>query len=239
MKCNIFYSWQSDLPNRDNRTFLENCIINAIKSNETEISAGLSIAYDRDTKGTTGAPDITEVIFDKISRSDIFICDISIINSDYKGRKSPNPNVLLELGYAAKAIGWERIICMYNLKYGALKDVPFDLEHRRIFSYNSDTENEKINVSKALSEAVKMMYIKGFLYNPLKDHMKGKIDYCLLEILKQISCMLYQSTTMSDALVQTKKLLSLEKDIIIEMLGKRECILGFFAYNDLSKVKNY
>lgn len=48
--------------------------------------------------------------------------------------------------------------------------------------------------------------------------MKGKIDYCLLEILKQISCILYRTITMSDALAQMKKVLSLRKDTIDEML---------------------
>ncbi|MGW8113981.1 hypothetical protein ACVS9P_02160 [Caproicibacterium sp. NSD3] len=237
MKCNVFYSWQSDLPNKDNRSFIETCILKAIKTSETEIVAGLTIAYDRDTKGATGAPDIAEVIFDKIARSDIFICDISIINPDYEGRKCPNSNVLLELGYAAKTIGWDKIICLYNLKYGSLADIPFDLEHRRIFSYNSDVEKEKSNVSKGLSEAIKMMYSRGLLYNPLKDHMKGKIDYCLLEILKQISCILYRTVTMSGALAKTKELLSLGKNDISAMLNKRQAILGFFAHNDLSEVK--
>ena len=179
MKCTIFYSWQSDLPNKDNRSFIENCIEKAIKKDKLGFEAGLTIAVDRDTKKTVGTPDIAGTIFDKIAKTDIFICDISIINGNDKGRKCPNPNVLLELGYAVRTLGWDRIICFYNLKYGDIKSVPFDLSHRRIFCYNSDNENEKEEVSKALSVGIKEMIAKGLISNPLRDHMKGRIDYCI------------------------------------------------------------
>lgn len=60
---------------------------------------------DRDTQGLAGAPDIGDSIYDKIDSADIFIADVTIINQDYAGRKTPNPNVLIELGYAIKALG--------------------------------------------------------------------------------------------------------------------------------------
>ncbi|MBZ9686814.1 hypothetical protein G9F72_010805 [Clostridium estertheticum] len=237
MKFNVFYSWQSDLPNKDNRSFIEECIKKAMKMNAGDINVGEIFDYDRDTKGVSGSPDIADIIFNKISKSDLFICDISIINSDYDGRKMPNPNVLVELGYAAKTIGWEKIICFFNIKYGCLDDIPFDLNHRRIFHYNSDTDNEKQSVAKGLSESIKLMYSRGLLFNPLKDHMKGKIDYNILGILKQISCMVYRIITMSEALAKTPKLLSLKEDQLLSILKKREPILGFFANNDLNSIK--
>ena len=173
MKCTIFYSWQSDLPNKDNRSFIENCIEKAIKKDKLGFEAGLTIAVDRDTKKTVGTPDIAGTIFDKIAKTDIFICDISIINGNDKGRKCPNPNVLLELGYAVRTLGWDRIICFYNLKYGDIKSVPFDLSHRRIFCYNSDNENEKEQPISLIScdeqtiheatEAFQRQYIESIL----------------------------------------------------------------------------
>lgn len=149
----------------------------------------------------------------------------------------PNPNVLVELGYAAKTIGWDKIICLFNTKYGCIVDVPFNLNHRRIFQYNSDTTNEKQNVARGLADAIKLMYSKGLLFNPLKDYMKGKIDYCILGILKQISCLVYGTITMSEALAKTPKLLSLEKGNLLSILEKKEPILGFFVNNDLNKIK--
>lgn len=237
MKCTIFYSWQSDLPNKDNRSFIESCIVKAVKKDKLGLEIGLTVAVDRDTKETVGTPDIAGTIFDKIAKADIFICDISIINGDYEGRKCPNPNVLLELGYAVRTIGWERIICFYNLKYGDIKNVPFDLSHRRIFCYNSDNENEKEAVSKALSAAIKNMIAKGLISNPLRDHMKGRIDYCVLEILKQISCVLYGTVTMSDALAKVTDVLTLTEEKIVEILSANHKVLGFFANNDLDEVK--
>lgn len=237
MKCTIFYSWQSDLPNKDNRSFIENCIEKAIKKEKLGFEAGLTVAVDRDTKKTVGTPDIAGTIFDKIAKTDIFICDISIINGNDKGRKCPNPNVLLELGYAVRTLGWDRIICFYNLKYGELKSVPFDLSHRRIFFYNSDNENEKEEVSKALSVGIKEMIAKGLISNPLRDHMKGRIDYCVLEILKQISCVLVNTITMSDALAKVPEVLNFTEEKIIDILSDNHKVLGFFANNDLEEVK--
>lgn len=237
MKLNIFYSWQSDLPNRDNRSFIEECIKKAIRKCTDDIVVPTVFDYDRDTKGVSGAPDIAEIIFDKIVKCDIFICDVSIVNSQYDGRKTPNPNVLVELGYAAKAIGWDRIVCFFNEKYGCIRDLPFDLNHRRIFQYNSDNKDEKANIVEGLSASIKLMHSKGLLYNPLKDYMKGKIDYCLLGILKQVSCMIYGTVSMSDALAKIPELLSLDEVQLHAYLGNRGPILGFFALNNLSDVK--
>ena len=80
MKSSIFYSWQSDLPNKDNRSFIEDCIKKAIKMDDVNIEAGVIFDFDRDTKGISGSPDISDIIFNKIAKSDIFICDISKIS---------------------------------------------------------------------------------------------------------------------------------------------------------------
>ena len=109
----IFYSWQNDLEGKTHRYFIEKCIKKAL--NRLEKDASIYVGYDRDTKGKNGSPDITTTIFDKIDKSVLFICDISIVNSDYTGRKTPNPNVLIELGYAASKIGWDRIICLFDI----------------------------------------------------------------------------------------------------------------------------
>lgn len=89
MRYNIFYSWQSDLPNKDNRSFIEECLKKAIKMNGTDIYVGEIFDYDRDTKGSSGSPDIVDIIFDKIAKSDIFICDISITIRAMKVEKCP------------------------------------------------------------------------------------------------------------------------------------------------------
>lgn len=134
----IFYSWQSDLPNKYNRGFIENCIKRTVKKYKDTIT----IDADRDVQNNTGSPDIANNIFAKIDDCDLFIADISIINkSKYKifrgkGRPTPNPNVLLELGYAAATLGWDRIVCIYNTNYSELDALPFDLRQYRITDYS-------------------------------------------------------------------------------------------------------
>jgi hypothetical protein len=122
MNNSIFYSWQSDFPSNANRGFIEECIKEAIKMLKKTYNFSLEIRIDRDTKNETGTPDIVNTIFNKIERAKIFVADINIVNSNSEGRKTPNPNVLLELGYAAKVVGWERIICAFNKDFGEFED---------------------------------------------------------------------------------------------------------------------
>lgn len=81
------------------------------------------------------------------------------------------------------------------------------------------------------------MIAKGMISNPLRDHMKGKIDYCILEILKQICCVLYGTITMSDALGKVNDVLKLERISIMEIVDSKYKVLGFFANNDLEEIK--
>lgn len=103
-KCTIFYSWQSDV--KVSRNFISDCLDKLRK----KISGIMFCDIDRDTQGLAGATDIGDSIYEKIDSADIFIADVTIINGNYVGRKTPNPNVMIELGYAIKSLGWDRII---------------------------------------------------------------------------------------------------------------------------------
>ena len=138
----IFYSWQSDLPGNNTRGFIQECIDAAVRHFRNTVA----IEADRDTKGEYGSPDIVETIFSKIDECDLFIADTSIVNKYFATnddgelsetiKLSPNPNVLLELGYAAKTLSWNNVICIMNTDYGEVGDLPFDLEHRRPVQYS-------------------------------------------------------------------------------------------------------
>lgn len=154
MKNHIFYSWQSDLPNNNNRNFIENCIRKVLKELNRSETFDIEFCIDRDTKNEMGTPDIANTIFKKINKSKLFIADVSIINSDYGKRKTPNPNVLIELGYAAKVLGWDRIICIFNTDYGSFDDLPFDIKFRRPLCY-SLTDKNKSDGTKLIVEAIK------------------------------------------------------------------------------------
>jgi hypothetical protein len=145
MNYTIFYSWQSDLENKFNRSFIQDVLEKATKNISKDENFNLDAVVDRDTYGIAGSPSIVESITGKIAKSDVFVCDISIINDSGKGRKTPNPNVLYELGFASAILGWERIIMIQNTAYGSIKDLPFDLRGRRILQYHLDSsiENRK------------------------------------------------------------------------------------------------
>ncbi|WP_299177794.1 hypothetical protein [uncultured Chryseobacterium sp.] len=99
----IFYSWQSDLEKEITSNAIRFAIKTAIPLIEQEYGE-VSIIFDEATRGEAGSPHIPETIFSKIKNSDVFICDIThIVELQIKesvNKKIPNPNVLIELGYA-------------------------------------------------------------------------------------------------------------------------------------------
>jgi hypothetical protein len=141
----VFYSWQSDLPGSANRSLIENALEKAAKTLRADDSLQVEPVMDRDTAGTSGSPDIAATIFGKIDVADAFVADVSFITpptpDEPTRKRCPNPNVLLELGYALRHHGWERVLLVFNEHYGSLSDLPFDLRGRRAITYRSAPED--------------------------------------------------------------------------------------------------
>lgn len=234
----IFFSWQSDLPNSDNRNFIEDVIKKSIQElNNIEFSLVLSI--DKDTNKLAGSPDISNSILTKINESSAFVADISFINNHNIGRKTPNPNVLFELGYATKHLGWENIICIFNTDYGSIEDLPFDIRNRRILTY-SLKENKKSEERKKL--------IKVFV-NILKENeqrmalSKEIIDYYNVDIynqmvllLKSISSLLSSDINKGFSLQDITILLSMKSFDIKNLITNKQ-MLGFCLLKDYSEIE--
>jgi hypothetical protein len=147
----VFYSWQSDLPNQLNRGFIQNALERAAKSISQDDSIKIEPVVDRDTDGVPGSPDIANTIFEKIDISQVFACDVSIINVKGEDKPTPNPNVLVELGYAYKAHKSERILMVMNTAFGKPELLPFDLSKKRVITYHLPPEVEvKSSVRKEL-----------------------------------------------------------------------------------------
>jgi hypothetical protein len=151
MKQIVFYSWQSDLPNACNRGFIQEALENAAAEIKADDTVAVEPVVDRDTQGVPGAPDIASTIFAKITAADVFVADISIVVGDQK-RATPNPNVLIELGYAMKALGHERVILVFNRAFGKIEDLPFDLRMRRVLAYELPEGQTKSTQKKALEK---------------------------------------------------------------------------------------
>ena len=143
----VFYAWQSDSSTRDNRNFIESAIEAALKTIQKTGSIQASPRLDKDTKNVTGIPDIANTILEKIRASDLIVADVSFIGKAGTGGQDdkliPNPNVMIELGYALSELGWERIIIVLNTATGIPEDLPFDLKNRRwpfVYEVKPDTD---------------------------------------------------------------------------------------------------
>jgi hypothetical protein len=134
----IFYSWQADLPNATNRGLIQSALERAAKALADDVDVLVEPVIDRDTLGVSGSPDISSTILDKIARADAVISDVSIVTQlGAAGKASPNPNVLLEFGYALREHGWQRVVMVMNKHYGPPELLPFDLRGRRALTYPS------------------------------------------------------------------------------------------------------
>jgi hypothetical protein len=162
MQCKVFYSWQSDLPNKTNRGFIQTALENATKRICNDDSIEVEPVIDRDTVGVPGSPDISDTIFAKIEEAAVFVADVSIINQGSSNRLTPNPNVLVESGYALKCLGPGRVILVINTVYGNPETLPFDLRTRRVLPYTmredvAERAPERRQLEAALEHALRLV----------------------------------------------------------------------------------
>jgi hypothetical protein len=159
----IFYSWQSDLENATNRTFIEDALKRALKAIKKDDSEFIEPVLDRDTIGLSGSPSITDSIFEKISLADAFVADVSVINKASTHRPTPNPNILTELGYAVAQLGWDQVLLVQNTAYGGPEDLPFDLRGRRITTYQLEPGSGDRSEARGLLQGRLETALRGIL----------------------------------------------------------------------------
>src|SRR5690242_17161587 len=104
MAATIFYAWQSDRPAQTHRCLIHDAASQAAKQLSEEPDIEEAPRIDHDTKDVPGTPEIAASIFKKIDSCAVFLADLTFIGtaeSDGDKKKLiPNPNVMLELGYA-------------------------------------------------------------------------------------------------------------------------------------------
>lgn len=165
MAKTVFFSWQADTPKKVGRNFL-NDILEEVCKNITTTGTFGEVLLDSDTQGVAGQPPITETILKKIDAASVFVADLTFtgVRMDEK-RPTPNPNVLIEYGWALKTLTHHRVIYIMNAEYGEpdRNNLPFDLGHMRLpitykLSENASTEvkaEQKKELSKLLDVAVR------------------------------------------------------------------------------------
>jgi hypothetical protein len=133
MPNKVFWSWQSDVSPRETRDLIREALLAAIEQISASFEEADRPELDQDTRGVPGTPDIVATILDKIDKASAFVGDVTPITVSETGKQVANPNVLIELGYAKKAIGPSRIVLVWNtaIRDSSPEDLPFDLRHRR------------------------------------------------------------------------------------------------------------
>ena len=184
----VFYSWQSDSPGGINRWLIRDALKAAI--NQLGIKGEQALRLDHDTKDESGTPDIPYVVCEKISSAAIMVADVTLVGATGEGKGLPNPNVMVELGYGAHCLGWERIILVMNAHFGAPEGLPFDLRHRRFpLCYKLTPVKEgKAEIKKRLTAE-----LRGAISNGLsQDHAQAarlvrKLDRKVMAFLRAAS----------------------------------------------------
>jgi hypothetical protein len=163
------------------------------KNNLTQLS------LDQATRDLPGSPDIVDSIFRKIDKSSIFIADITpITTNNHKG--IPNPNVLIELGYAANTLGWDNIICICNTAQGKVESLPFDIKQRRITYYSLDKTSQKEKQIEKLTNILKIaipsIQENQATYDKVTEIFKIQLDHILLSILNHFNSLFEIKTSL-------------------------------------------
>lgn len=161
MERTIFWSWQSDLDDRVTRNLIRYALDKAIQILAADLEPADRPSITSDTQGVAGTPDIVATILRKIDNAAVFVGDVTPIAVSSSGKACANPNVLLEMGWANKAITEHRVIQVWNTAFeGASIDMlPFDMRGRRgPLSFNlpidADTNQLRIVRDKLVAELV-------------------------------------------------------------------------------------
>jgi hypothetical protein len=127
----VFYAWQSDTLQRFNRHLIRFALNLAAQNISDDPVAGVRVRVDADTEGVLGHVPITETILKKIAACDVFVPDLTFVAVNEAGDLVPNPNVMLEYGYALRAKSYSVMIPVMNTAYGPAEKLPFDMGHLR------------------------------------------------------------------------------------------------------------
>lgn len=130
-KVTIFYAWQSDCEQKINRHFIRYALDEAAERISQDDSVGVEITVDADTEGVPGTPPVSETILSKINAADIFVPDVTFVAETEGGKLIPNPNVMLEYGYALRSLTFKAMMPVMNTAFGGPERLPFDMAHAR------------------------------------------------------------------------------------------------------------
>jgi hypothetical protein len=152
----VFYAWQSDTLERLNRHLIRFALNLAAKNISDDPTTHVRVRIDADTEDVLGHVPVTDTILKKIAVCDAFVPDLTFVALTEVGKLVPNPNVMLEYGYALRAKSHSVMIPVMNTAYGPAEKLPFDMAHlRHPLQYElpaTATNAERRTARKALTE---------------------------------------------------------------------------------------
>jgi hypothetical protein len=171
----VFYSWQATAGKRSNRGLIKRAMEIALSKIRQDDSIETEPELDEATRNTRGSVHIAKAIYRKIRKARAAVCDVSIVTPS--PIQLPNPNVSIEMGYAAGRLGWNRVIPVFNqalnCQAGSPFDpkaiLPFDIGFRSCVLYSlteADAEDEakrkaaRAVVASQLAERLKTLFDK-------------------------------------------------------------------------------
>lgn len=131
-RVTLFYSWQSDRPTELCKNFIAKAL--DIAAGILTVRDGIELVIDMDTRNVPGTPPVTDTILEKIRACDIFLADmtyVAVTDDPEEPQGVPNPNAMIEYGYALSQRGSKRILLTMNDAFGEPKNLPFNVKHLR------------------------------------------------------------------------------------------------------------
>lgn len=193
MAYKVFFAFQMDIEEKYGKSFIHRSLENAIQKFKTN---GVDVILDYGFKGTSGTPLLIDEMLRKSLNSDMVIVDWtftsskiwhnpeiieedddSIILEISKGdlKPSPNPNVLLETGYAWAKKGTYRTLAVMNTAFGNPNELPVDIKGFRYPVLYSLDENNYSNRKEVRNELTDDLYKAiGFAIKSEANYLQEK-----------------------------------------------------------------
>lgn len=190
------FSWQMDAPVVCNKGLIREALVATLKD-ESKIMD--SPRFESGMEKTAGTPEVATVMFEKIRGCAIFVADTTLvgrITTKVDGvdriKKTINPNVAVEMGFAAAHVGWDRIICVMNETpcYGRRDEQPFDVRNRRYpidYTLNPEAAKDRAQRDTARDGLTQILFkaITAVEANELRkiEHVRRQLDVRCLKLM--------------------------------------------------------
>jgi hypothetical protein len=176
----IFYSWLADSCLGDNRMF----VLRAL--NEALLQAAERLGVPREQAEVVQCDrfdtpmDISRFVVETIPTCHALVGDISFINvaNEDRTRRTPNPNVMFEVGLATQCLGPGKVILVFNTDSGGTANLPFDVRNHVVLTWSG--KDSPAQLARDLREPVQTVFRN---YLTLLNHLTLELDRCFGPLL--------------------------------------------------------